>query len=139
MSGFENANKFFKACEASAGWEGCKQYVADGAKFNAQSEALADVNTVEAYCEWMAGFGNITAPGATYDLHTSSYDESTKTAVYFATFHAKHTGPGGPVEPTNKETHTDYVYSITMNDEDKVQQMTKIWNSGWALKELGWV
>ena len=65
MSAFENATKFFKACEAPEGWEGCKEYVADGATFSAQSEPLADVDTVEAYCEWMAGFGNITAPGAT--------------------------------------------------------------------------
>jgi hypothetical protein len=82
MSGFDNARKFFEACETSKGWEGCKQYVADGAAFIAQSEPLADVNTVEAYTEWMAGLGNVTAPGSSYDLHASAYDESTKTAGY---------------------------------------------------------
>ena len=51
MSAFDNARKFFEACEAPAGWAGCKEYVADGATFTAQSEPLADIYTVEAYCE----------------------------------------------------------------------------------------
>ena len=54
MNAFENAKKFFEACEAPAGWAGCKQYVAENATFIAQSEPLADTDTVEAYCEWMA-------------------------------------------------------------------------------------
>jgi hypothetical protein len=87
----------------------------------------------------MAGLGNNTAPGATYDLHTSSYDESTRTAVFFATFHAKYTGAGGPVPSTNKETHTHYVYLLIMNQDDKVERMTKVWNTPWAMKELGWI
>src|SRR4051812_2531380 len=102
MTAFENAKKFFTACEAPEGWAGCKPYVADGAPFVAQSEPLADVHTVEAYCEWMYGLATITAPGATYDLHVSAYDENSRTAVFFATYHAKHTGAGGPVPPTNK-------------------------------------
>ena len=139
MSAFDNAKKFFDACEAPAGWEGCKEYVADGAPFVAQSEPLADVNTIEAYCEWMKGFGTVTAPGATYDLHSASYDEDSRTATFFATYHATHTGEGGPVEPTGKETHSHYVYSLTMDEDDKVGKMTKIWNAPWAMRELGWM
>ena len=120
MSAFDNARKFFEACETPAGWEGCREYVADGAALTAQSEPLADIHTVEAYCEWLAGFGNVTVPGATYDLHTSSYDDAARTAVFFATYHAKHTGDGGPVPPTNKETNSHYVYSI-----DHEQRTTK--------------
>lgn len=139
MSAFENAKKFFEACEAPSGWAGCREYVADGASFTAQSEPLADVTTVQAYADWMAGFGTVTAPGATYDLHTCSYDEDTKTAVFFATYHAKHTGEGGPVPPTNKQTDSHYVYAVTMNDDDKVAKMVKIWNAPWAMRELGWI
>jgi hypothetical protein len=139
MTAFENAKKFFTACEASEGWAGCQQYVADGAPFSAQSEPLADIKTVHDYCEWMGGIGKAVLPGATYDLHAAAYDESTKTAIFFATFHGRHTGDGGPVPPTNKETNTDYVYVLTMNDEDKVRQMTKVWNAPWAMKELGWM
>ena len=67
MSAFDNAKKFFVACEKPEGWAGCQPYVAENATFEAQSEPLVDVRTVEAYCEWMKGFGTITAPGATYD------------------------------------------------------------------------
>ena len=65
MTAIENAKKFFEACDAAEGWSACKDYVADGASFVAQSEPIADINTVEAYCEWMAGFGTVTVPGAT--------------------------------------------------------------------------
>lgn len=139
MSAFENARKFFEACDEPVGWEGCKEYVADGATFSAQSEPIAEINTVQAYCEWMFGFGNITVPGANYELHTSAYDDSTRTATFFATFHATHTGEGGPVPPTGKETHTHYVYFLTMNGDGKVEKMVKVWNAPWAMKELGWM
>ena len=61
MSAFDNAKKFFDACEAPLGWEGCKEYCVDGAGFVAQSEPLADVTTIEAYADWMHGFGTVTA------------------------------------------------------------------------------
>jgi len=139
MGAFENAQKFFTACETATGWAGCQHYVATNAPFVAQSEPLTEINTVEAYCNWMAAFATITAPGGTYDLHTASYEESTRTAVFFATYHAKHTGEGGPVPPTQKETHSHYVYVLTMNEDEKVVKMVKIWNAPWAMKELGWI
>lgn len=139
MNAFENANEFFHACEKPLGWAGCKQYVADGASFAAQSEPLAEINTVEAYCDWMFGFGTITSPEGTYELHTASYDEATRTATFFATYHGKHTGDGGPVPPTGQETHSHYVYVVTMNEEDKVSHMVKVWNAPWAMRELGWI
>lgn len=139
MTAFENARKFFEACEAPKGWEGCKQYVAENAAFEAQSEPIAELTTVEAYCDWMANFANITVPGATYDLHTACYDEQNRKAIFFATYHAKHTGEGGPVPPTQKETHSHYVYILTMNQEHKVEKMVKVWNAPWAMRELGWM
>lgn len=138
MDAFTQAKRFFEACEAPEGWAGCKDYVASDATFSAQSEPLADIKTVEGYCEWMKQFGTVTAPGATYELHSASFDEESRTAVFFATYHAKHTGDGGPVPPTNKETHSHYVYAIRMNADGKVSHMTKIWNAPWAMRELGW-
>ena len=139
MSAIENAKKFFVACDAAEGWDGCKDLVADGASFEAQSEPLTDITTVQAYCDWMRDFATITVPGATYDLHTSAYDEDTNTAMFFATFHATHSGDGGPVPPTNQQTNTHYVYFLTMNGDDKVERMVKVWNAPWAMKELGWM
>ena len=56
MSAFENAKKFFHACEAPLGWESCKPYVAEGASFSSQCEPLTEIDTVKAYSEWVAGF-----------------------------------------------------------------------------------
>ncbi len=134
----DNARRFFEACETAQGWDGCRDYVAEGATFEAQSEPLADVTSVEAYCEWMKAFGTVTAPGAAYELHASAYDEATGKATFFATYHARHTGEGGPVPPTNRETHSHYVYVLNMNDAGKVAHMVKIWNAPWAMRELGW-
>ncbi len=139
MTPFEVATNFFHLCESLKGWEGCKQFVAKDASFSAQCEPLVDISTVEVYCDWMASFGKITTPGATYNLHTSSYDEATKTAVFFGTFIGTHTGEGGPVPPTHKETKTDYVYILTINSDNLIEKMVKVWNAPWAMKELGWL
>ena len=103
MTAFETARKFFDARESAEGWEGCQQYVADGATFSAQCEPLVEIDTVKAYCEWMAGFVHNATPGATYDVHASGFDEATNTAMFFGTYHLKHTKDGGPVPPTNNE------------------------------------
>lgn len=138
MSAFENATKFFHACESLQGWEGCKDYVAADAALQAQCEPLVDITSVEAYCEWMAGLGKGPLRGCSYDLHSSSYDETHRIATFFATFNGTHVAEGGPVPATNKTTATDYVYALTMNADGKVEKMCKIWNAPWALKELGW-
>lgn len=136
---FENARKFFEACEGALGWSGCQSYVAEGASFVAQSEPISNITTVAAYCDWMRGVGSVTHPEATYDLHASGYDETTRTAIFFATYHAKHTGEGGPVPPTQKETHSHYVYIVKMNENDKVEHLIKVWNAHWSMRELGWI
>jgi len=138
MSAYDNAKAFFEACEAPKGWAGCKQYVADGATFSAQCEPIAEMSTIEEYANWMYGLGTVTAPEAHYELHASAFDEARNTALFFATYHAKHTGEGGPVPPTGKETHAQYVYAITMDDAGKVSKMVKIWNPSWTFRELGW-
>ena len=135
----DSATKFFHACESAKGWDECSQYVVPGAEFSAQSEPLVDIKTVEDYTNWMAGFGTVTAPGCSYELHTSAYDEDSKNAVFFATFTGTHSGEGGPVPPTHKETNSHYVYVLNMNDEGKIRSMQKVWNAPWAMRELGWM
>ncbi len=138
MTAFETAQEFFHACESSEGWQGCERYVSAGAPFSAQCEGLEDTETVEAYCEWMAALGKGPLAGCVYEIHSSSYDEANRTAVFFATLTATHVGEGGPVPPTNKQTKTDYMYALSMNDEGKVAKMRKVWNVSWTYRELGW-
>ena len=136
---FENAKLFFAACETGQGWQGCRQYVADGAPFSAQSEPLVDIETVEAYTEWMSGLVNqIMAGTAKYELHTAAYDADQRAATFFATFSGTHTGDGGPVPATGRSTAAEYVYVLNMNADGKIASMTKIWNAPWTMKELGW-
>ena len=139
MSAFENATSFFHNCESAKGWEACKDYVADNATFNAQSEPLVEVTKVKDYVEWMAGLGSITMPGCSYKINVSAYDKDNNTAIYLATFTGTHSGEGGPIPPTNKTTNSEYVYALKMNGVGKVESMTKVWNSSWALRELGWM
>ncbi|MEP0201598.1 MAG: hypothetical protein ABJ084_07060 [Halioglobus sp.] len=138
MPAFKNAISFFHACEDLQGWEGCKQFVADNAVFSGQCEPLADIALVKDYCEWMAGLGKGPLVGCSYSLHSSAWDAGSQTALFFATFRGQHTGDGGPVPATGKSTQTHYVYAITMDENNKVCAMTKIWNAPWALSELGW-
>ena len=77
--------------------------------------------------------------GSSYEINASAYDNGKKTALFFATFTGTHSGDGGPIPPTNKTTNSQYVYALKMNDEGKIESMTKIWNSSWALRELGWM
>jgi hypothetical protein len=139
MTAPENATSFFHACESGKGWDQCSQYVAPGAKFSAQSDPLVDIGTVEDYVNWMAGLANGIAPGCSYEIHASAYDEAAKAAIFFATFTGTHSGEGGPVPPTNKETISQYVYVFTMNDDGKISNMQKVWNDPWAMRELGWM
>lgn len=138
MTPFETASAFFHACEGLQGWAGCSQYTADNAELTAQCEPISDLKTVEEYCGWMAGLGQGPLNGCDYTLHSSSYDETNSTALFFATFNGTHVGEGGPVPATQQSTASHYVYSLEMNSDGKVSRMTKIWNAPWALKELGW-
>ena len=132
----EVARKFFDACEAGKGWSGCKEYCKPNASFSAQAEPLKDVRTLEQYCEWMAGLMKM-MPNGRYELKSFATDAERKSVVAYATFIGTHSGEGGP-PPTGKTTRSDYVYVMDF-DGDKIRHMTKIWHSGLAMKELGWV
>jgi hypothetical protein len=138
MKPMQVATDFFHACEGLQGWPGCQQYVADKAVFEAQCEPLADINTIEDYCNWMSGLGSGPLSGCRYELHVSAFDEESSTALFFATFSGSHVADGGPIPPTNQETNSHYVYAITLNEDKQIVRMTKVWNAPWALAELGW-
>jgi predicted ester cyclase len=132
----ETAREFFEACESGKGWDACKVYCTSTATFDAQAEPLADTKTLQAYAEWMKGLLTF-IPDGRYVLKSFATDHARKSVSAFALFSGTHTGEGGPLPPTGKSTNTDYVYVMEF-EGDKIRHMTKIWNSGWALKELGW-
>jgi predicted ester cyclase len=132
----ETAKEFFTACETGKGWDGCKAFCKPNATFSAQAEPLTDVKTLQQYADWMKAIYT-PLPNASYDIKSFAVDRERNNVAAYAVFSATNTGPGGPPAPTGKSTRTDYVY-VMQFEGDKISHMTKIWNAGMALRELGW-
>lgn len=130
------AAKFFEACETGKGWEGCKAYCTPGASFSAQAEPLLSIASLEGYANWMKAI-LVPLPDGRYEIKSFATDVERRSVCCYAVFMGTHTGPDGPMPPTGKSTRSDYVYVMNF-DGDKVCHLTKIWNSGLAVKELGW-
>ena len=130
------ADAFFAACETGKGWEVCSEYCTAGATFSAQAEPLLAVKTLAAYTDWMKGMMTV-FPDASYEVKSFAADTTRNNVTAYGVFHATHTGAGGPVPPTGRSMSTDYVY-VMQFEGDKIVHMTKIWNAGLALKEIGW-
>ena len=136
MSIEKTARGFFESCETGGGWAACEVFCHEGAGFSCQADALADVMTLEGYAEWMKGLlGPI--PDGHYELTAFATDAERRTVVAAAVFHGTQTGPGGPGDPTGRRVASDYVYVMAF-EGDRIRHMTKVWNDGHALRQLGW-
>ena len=133
----EAAERFFDACETGKGWDACQPYCHPGATFSAQAGALAGVETLQAYTEWMKGLFT-PVPDGRYELRSFAVDEGRNNVLAYAVFRGTHTGSGGPVQPTGRQVAADYVY-VMQFDGDKIRHMTKIWNDSFSLQQLGWM
>ena len=133
----DTAAKFFDACETGKGWESCKPFCHPNASFTAQADAFKDVQTLEAYTEEMKGLIAGPLPDASYELRSLAVDEDHSNVCGFAVFKGSNTGEGGPGAPTGKKVETDFVY-VMQFDGDRISHMTKIWNDGFAMRQLGW-
>ena len=132
----EVARAFFEACETGKGWDVCREFCTPDATFSAQAEPLEDVQTLEQYTDWMKGLLTLLSD-AGYELKSFATDEDRGNVMAYAVFHGTHTGEGGPVPPTGKSASADYVYVMEF-EGDRIRHMTKIWNAGITLKQLGW-
>ena len=132
----ETAEKFFDACETGKGWSGCQQYCQQSATFSAQAAALDGVTTLQAYTDWMKGLFT-PVPDGSYDLRAFAVDEGRNQVIAYAVFRGTHTGDGGPVPPSGLRVEAEYVY-VMQFDDGRIKHMTKIWNDGFSLKQLGW-
>ena len=137
MSEIKNtAASFFDACETGKGWQVCQKYCHPNATFSAQAGALQNVQTLEAYTEWMKGLFT-PVPDGSYELRSLAVDSERHNVAAYGVFRGTHTGQGGPVPPTGKKVEADYVY-VMQFDGDRIRHMTKIWNDGISMKQLGW-
>lgn len=131
------AAQFFDACETGKGWEACSRFCHPDASFSAQTDVFDGIDTIEAYTEAMKGLIAGPVPDASYELKSFAVDEDRDHVSGFAVFMGTHTGEGGPSAPTGKRVETDYVYVMEF-DGDRIRHMTKIWNDGYAMRQLGW-
>ena len=132
----ETAERFYEACETGKGWEGTEQFCHPGATFSAQADALVDIDTMQAYTDWMKGLLT-PVPDGRYEVLSFAVDEERNNVSACGVFRGTHTGEGGPVPPTGKQIEADYVY-VMQFDGDKIRHMTKIWNDSFSLRQLGW-
>jgi predicted ester cyclase len=130
------AREFFDACETGKGWQGCRQYCTPDASFAAQAEPLADMKTLEQYTDWMQGFLQL-LPNGSYAVKSFATDAARNNVSAYGVFSGTHTGEGGPCPPTGRSVAADYVYVMDFAG-DKIRHMTKIWNAGWSMRDLGW-
>jgi predicted ester cyclase len=133
----ETARQFFDACETGKGWPACRAYCHPAATFSAQAGALGGVDTLEAYTEWMKNLLT-PLPDGDYEVRSFAVDEDRGNVAAYAVFRGTHSGDGGPVPPTGKRVEADYVY-VMQFDGDRIRHMTKIWNDGVSLRQLGWM
>ncbi len=132
----EQAKMFFEACETGKGWEVCNNYCQEDATFSAQAAAITDIDTLEAYTEWMKGLLT-PIPDGHYELKFFAVDQERECVAAYAVFHGTQTGPGGPGEPTGNKITADYVYAMQF-EGNQIRHMTKIWNDTISLQQLGW-
>lgn len=132
----ETAHAFFVALDTGQGWAGCQAFCTPDAGFTAQAEPLADLLSIQEYAEWMRGLMGF-IPNGSYEIKSFATDTERGNVCAYGVFSGTHTGEGGPCPPTGKSMRTDYVYVMEFAG-DKIRHMTKIWNAGWAVRELGW-
>lgn len=130
------ARQFFEACETGKGWDVCKAFCTSEATFSSQATALAEISTLEEYCEWMKGLLT-PIPDGHYELKFFAADDADASVAAFAVFHGTQTGEGGPVPATGNSVAADYVYHMEF-DGTRIKHMTKIWNDTISLQQLGW-
>jgi len=136
MSMADSARQFVDACDGGRGWEECAQYCHDGATFSVQADALAEISTLEGYVGWARDLLT-PIPDGSYELKSLSIDHERSIVTAFAVFSGTQTGPGPVDPPTGSSAASDYVYVMEF-DGDRIRHMTKIWNDGHALRQLGW-
>ena len=133
----DTAAAFFEACETGKGWDGCSAYCTADATFSAQAEPLADMTTLKEYADWMSWLLTV-LPDGSYEIRSFATDNERQNVSAYGVFSGTHTGTGeAPVAPTGKHVDADYVYVMQFAD-GKISHMTKIWNAGWTIRELGW-
>jgi predicted ester cyclase len=99
---------------------------------------LSAVRMLEHYVGWMQGLYEV-MPDASYEVRSFAVDDDRGNAMAFGVFRGTHTGEGGPVPPTGKSVEAEYVYIMEFEMmNSRIKHMTKVWNDGFSMQQLGW-
>src|SRR5690348_18356081 len=87
----ETARAFFDAVDTGQGWDACSAYCHPDATFAAQAGALAEIQTLADYAEWMKGM-MIPLPDGHYEMKSFAVDPERGNVAAYAVFHGTQTG-----------------------------------------------
>jgi predicted ester cyclase len=77
-------------------------------------------------------------PDGRHEVVSFANDAERGSVCAHTVFAGTHSADGGPCPSTGKSARTDHVYVMEFAD-GKIRRMTRMWRSGWAMRELGWM
>lgn len=138
MSMPETAMAFFDACETGKGWDVCQAWCHEGASFALSGGDTRRDLVAQGLHRVDEGAPD---PDSRSDLRDRVLRDRCRAQCRLGVRGGWHVEPGpgegGPIPPTGNTVAADYVYVMRF-DGDKIRHMTKIWNDGHSLKQLGW-
>ena len=121
MDNLTTARAFFEACDYGKGWAGCRSYCHENASFETEAETLAEINTLDTYCDWMVEALAMFDATVEVEVKSEAYDVKKDIALIYAEIRGNVI-----IGPEPMFMKTDYVYAINFNGK-KISHITKIW------------
>ena len=121
MDNLTRARAFFEACDYGKGWSVCKSYCHDDASFETEAETLAEIDTLDTYCDWMVEALAMFDETVEIEVKSEAYDVKKDIALIYAEIRGNVI-----IGPEPMFMKTDYVYAINFNGK-KISHVTKIW------------
>ena len=121
MDNLTTAGAFFEACDYGKGWSSCRSYCHENASFETEAETLAEINTLDTYCDWMVEALAMFDATVEVEVKSEAYDVKKDIALIYAEIRGNVI-----IGPEPMFMKTDYVYAINFNGK-KISHVTKIW------------
>ena len=121
MDALATSRAFFDLCDYGKGWSECKRYCHPDATFETDAEILANVDTMEIYCDWMVDAIAMFDENVEVDVKAEAHDQTRNIVLIYAVIRGNVI-----IGPEPMFAKTDYVYVIQL-DEEKIRHVTKVW------------
>ena len=84
MDNLTTAGAFFEACDYGKGWSSCRSYCHDNASFETAAETLAEIDTLDTYCDWMVEALAMFDETVEVEVKSEAYDVKKDIALIYA-------------------------------------------------------